>query len=299
MVGRLANGASVSFVRAGAGDWGIEVSGDTVPSLTQQKPAQIEVYRGEGNTTQFASGYQSLQTQAGAVVAKAKITGDGQEAFSVEDRWRVSGDVLSLSRKVSVTSTKENAGFYSAIRLMTNPKLSWPEAEYLAPGLLYGEPHTRATAPGGSAYYNAKNFSIREDYLPAPMFGLSFRDGRWVAVMDMAPHGDTTAAETTALATTPMIDEHIQFGALGAREVPGGGVEFGFWLPGTTDEFSGGFGFGDRPASPITPVVRRRYNPVRTGFTQNYQVGFRFGDGASFHENQIQRSGGFARFLLR
>ena len=66
--------------------------------------------------------------------------------------------MLSVDRKVSVTGAEENAGFYSAIRLVTDPKTSWADADYLAPGLLYGEPHTRASAPGGSLYYNARHF---------------------------------------------------------------------------------------------------------------------------------------------
>ena len=100
------------------------------------------------------------------------------------------------------------------------------------------------------------------------------------AVMDTAPRGDTPQAETTAPAATPIIDERLLFGALGAREVPEGGIESGFWLPGTTNEFSGG-GFGGSRGAPGAPVVRRRYHPVRAGFSQSYQVGFRFGQGAS------------------
>jgi hypothetical protein len=282
VAGRLANGATVTFVRAGSGDWGIEISGAAVPGLTQQKPAQIEVYRGGENVRQLATGYQSLQQEPGAVVARAKVAGGGEAAFAVEDRWKVSGAMLSLSRKVSVTGAENNAGFYSAIRFVTEPKLAWTDADYMAPGLLYGEPHTSASAPGGSLYYRAKRFSIREDYLPAPIFALSFRDGNWAAVMDMAPRGDTTQEETTARAATPLIDERFQFGALGAREIPEGGVELGFWLPGTTDEFSGGGFGGGRGAASATPVVRRRYHPVKAGFSQSYQVGFRFGQGASF-----------------
>ena len=280
-LGRLGNGAMVAFVRSGSGGWGIEIFGDAVPRLTQPKPAQIEVYRGGDDVRQIAAGYQSVQKGTGVVVARAHVDAGGGASFSVDDRWKISGNVLSLSRTVTVSGTVENAGFYSAIRLATTAAITWADADYLAPGLLYGEPHTRATAPGGSAAYNAKRFSIREDYLPAPLFGLWFRRGHWVAVMDMAPHGDTTAAETTAQPTTPIIDEHLRFGALGASEVPQGGVEFGFWLPGTTDEFSGGFAFGGGPAAPVRPVVRRRYNPVKAGFTQDYQVGFRFGEGDS------------------
>jgi len=69
-----------------------------------------------------------------------------------------------------------------------------------------------------------------------PLFVLSFRDGSWAAVLDPTPRGDTTQAETTAPAATTVIDERLQFGALGAHQVPEGGVEFGFWQPGTTNE---------------------------------------------------------------
>jgi hypothetical protein len=277
VLGRLANGAAVTFVRASSGDWGIEISGAAAPRMTQQKPAQIEVYRGGENVSQLAAGYQSVEKEADAVVAKAKVAGGGEAAFAVEDRWKISGAVLSLSRKVTVTGTENNAGFYSAIRLSTAPTITWPDADYLAPGLLYGDPtHDGDSSPGGTLNYRAKRFEIREDLLSAPLFALSFRDGNWAAVLDMAPRGDTTWAETTAPAATPVIDERLQFGALGAREVPEGGVEFGFWLPGTTHEYTGGF--RTEPA----PVVRRRYHPVKAGFSQSYQVGFRFGQGASF-----------------
>ncbi len=95
--------------------------------------------------------------------------------------------MLSLSRKVSVTGAENNTGFYSAVRFVTDPKLAWADADYLAPGLLYGEPHTCASAPAGSLHDRAKRLSTREDYLPAPVFALSFRDGNWAALMDMAP----------------------------------------------------------------------------------------------------------------
>ena len=241
-LGRLANGAAVTFVRTDSGDWGIEISGGG-PRMMQPKPAQIEVYRGGENASQVAAGYQSVQKEADAVVAKASVVGGGPAAFSVEDRWKVSGAVLSLSRTVNVTGAENGAGFLSAIRLCTAPAVAWTDADYLVPGLLYGEPHTRETAPGGAANLRAKRLSIREDYLSAPMIAMSFRDGNSAAVMDLAPHGDTTWEETTTPAATPVIEERIQFGALGARELPEGGVEFGFWLPGTTNEFTGG-GFG-------------------------------------------------------
>ena len=277
LLGRFTNGAGVAFVRSGSGDWGIEIFGDSVSLLTQEKPAQIEVYRDDQNVHDFSAGYQSLQRETGAVLAKAIVAGGGDAAFAVEDRWKIAGNVLSLERKVRVTGGNTQAGFYSAIRLSTAPTVTWPDADYFAPGLLYGDPvYDGDNSPGGELNYRAKRFEIREDQLSAPLFGVSFRDGRWMAVMDLSPRGDTTWAEATAGAAKPVIDERIQFGALGARETPDGGVEFGFWFPGTTGEFTRGF------QAPPAPVVRHRYHPVKAGFSQSYQVGFRFGQGDSF-----------------
>ena len=274
---QLTNGAEVAFSRAGSGDWGIEISGSAIPRETQENPAQIEVYRGDDSVSELAAGYQSLRKEAGGVVATAKLE-SGKASFAVVDRWTISGDVVSLSRKVSVTGAEQNAGFSSAIRLMTPAAVAWSDVEYLAPGLLYGDPaHDGDSSPGGILNYRARRFEIREDLMSAPLFVLSFHDGGWAAVLDPAPRGDTTWEETTAPASKPIIDERIQFGALGAREAPGGGVEYGFWFPGTTHEFTGGR-FNTLPVQ----AVRRRYHPVKAGFLQRYQVRFRFGQSASF-----------------
>ncbi len=276
-LGKLTNGATVAFIRYGSGGWGIEISGDAVPHLTQPTPAQVEIYRGGDDVREIGNAYESARMQGGMVVARAKVEGGDNASFVFDDRWKISGSVLSLSRTVTATGTEENAGFYSAIRLVTPPAITWPDADYFAPGVLYGDPtYDGDNSPGGVLNYRAKRFALREDELSAPLFALSFRDGRWAAVMDIAPRGDTTWAETTAPATTPVIDERIQFGALGACQAPDGGVEFGFWFPGTTSEFTRGF------QPPPAPVVRRRYHPVKAGFSQSYQVGFRFGQGASF-----------------
>ena len=277
VLGQMKNGDNISFVRSGAGDWGIEVSGHPAPWMRQQKPAQIEIFRGEEDISDLASGYQSVQKEDGGIVAKATVAEEGGAAFAFLDRWKIAGDVVTLSRKVTVTRGEENAGFYSAIRLSTAPTVSWSDLDYLAPGVLYGDPfHVADSSPGGSLNYRAKRFEIREDWLSAPLFAMSFRDGLWAAVLNESPRGDTTWEETTAPATRPIIDGRIQFGAVGVHEIPGGGVDLGFWFPGTTREFPRG------SQSPSAPLVRRRYHPAKTGFSQSYEVGFRFGTGDSF-----------------
>ncbi len=86
VLGHFANGAEVAFVRAGKGDWGIEISGNAVHSMSQPMPAQIELYRGGDNISDLASGYQSLKKEAGAIVATAKVSDAGSASFAVEDK---------------------------------------------------------------------------------------------------------------------------------------------------------------------------------------------------------------------
>ena len=276
-LGQLANGAAVAFVRAGSGEWGIEISGGAAPSMTQSKPAQIEVYRGDDNVSDLATGYQSMHWEAGAFVADATVKAGDDLAFAVEDVWRIYGASLLLSRNVKVTGTDTNAGFFSAIRLASAPAVKWDDAIYFVPGLFYGEER------GGPVSLSSKRYATREDSMSAPMTAAQFRDGNWVAVLDPTPRGDTTWEETTAPATTPIIDARIQFGALGANEASGGGIELGFWLPGTVTQTGGGFGRGGANA---TPVTRRRYHPVKAGFAQTYEVQFHFGKNETFRDMQ-------------
>lgn len=281
-LGNLQSGPAVSFIPNSDGEWGIEITDGKLVHLIQNKPAQIEIFKGPENIDQLASGYTSVKKTRNKIKGEAKIHSGGGSDFQVEDIWSISGDVLSVARKVTVSGTEDSTGFYSAVILSTLPEVKWEDADYFAPDVLYGDPtYDGETSPGGTLAYNAKCFSIREDYISAPLFGLSLRNGYWIAVLDLAPNGATTLAETTAPATKPVIDERIQFGALGAQEVAGGGVEFGFWLPGTTNEFVG----GSWPSGTSTPmrIVRRRYNPVKDGFTQSCQVGFRLSKGETFN----------------
>jgi hypothetical protein len=280
-VGQLSNGARVTLVRSAVGDWGIEVEGGTGLRMTQGKPAEIEVYRAQGSGETLAGGYQGILKEGNGVVAKATVKsaggagGGGKASFDVEDRWTITGATLTLSRKVNVTGAEDNAGFNSAIRLMTDGTFKWDDMGYFVPGMGYNDP----TYDGGATSYRAKRFTLREDTLAAPVFALTRNDGNWLAVMDMAPRGDTIAADGRGGGA--LIDERILVGVLGGREMTGaggGGVELGFWMPGSLPAVVGGRGGAGG--------ARLRYHPVKTGFSQSYQVGFRFDKSPTFRETQ-------------
>ncbi len=276
-LGRLPTGAMVSFVCATGGEWGIEIAGAAAPHIQQPKPAKLEVFRAEEDIRQLAAGYKTVQKSESGIDARAEIAYGDNVVFRVQDRWSLSGAVVSVSRKVEVMGNAQG-GFHSSVVLTVDPSVGWSDVNYLAPGALYGDPtYDGDRSPGGTRNYAARRFLMREDILPAPLFALSFGNGASVAVLDPAPRGDTTVEETK-LAKPVMTDARLQFGALGAWQVDEGPIEFGFQFPGTMSLYAGG------PGAQARPRWIRRYHPITQGVTHGYEVSFRFGQNESFRD---------------
>ena len=158
----------------------------------------------------------------------------------MEDRWSLTGAVVTVSRKVEVTGNAPG-GFNSSVVLTVDPSVRWSDVNFLVPGALYGDPtYDGDRSPGGTLNYAARRFIMREDILPAPMFGISFSNGASVTMLDPAPRGDTTVEESPAKAV--MTDARFQFGALGAWQADEGPIEFGFRFPGTMSMYAFGRG---------------------------------------------------------
>ena len=185
--------------------------------------------------------------------------------------------MVSVSRKVEVTGNAPG-GFDSSVEFLVAPSVEWTNVNFLFPGALYGDPtYDGARSPGGTLNHAARRLIMREDMLPAPMFGISFSNGASLTMLDPAPRGDTTE-EDTRLAKPVIIDARLQFGALGASQASNGPIIMSFTFPGTSDSLGGGRG------GPSGRRWIRRYHPITDGFTQNYQVSFRFGQNESFRD---------------
>jgi hypothetical protein len=274
-LGRLQTGATASFIRSPAGEWGIEIAGGPAPRVQQPKPARLEIFRAAADIRQLAAGYKTVQKSATGIDARGELAYDSV-VFRVHDVWSLNGAVVSVRRTVEVAGNAPG-GFYSSILLTVDPSVGWSDINYMAPGALYGDPtYDGDRAPGGRLNHAARRLEMREDILPAPLFGLSFTNGASISVLDPAPHGETTVEETPA--KTEMTDVRLQFGAIGARQLDNEPVEFGFWFPGTTTSIGGGRG---APAA-LRPV--RRYHPIAPGVAHSYQVSFRFGQNQSFRD---------------
>jgi hypothetical protein len=289
VLGRPISGTSIFLVRSAAG-WGIEIAGRHRARLSQANPVAVEFYRNESEIRNLAAGYTRIIRKPNGATASGVLDAGNGTKFFISDEWSIDGDVLSLSRKLEVRGTAEGGGFGSAIRFQSDPDVTWPDVAFLAPSLLYGDTTYNGRGPGGVQYERARRYSFREDYLPAPPLGVSFKNGHSVTILDESPNAHTVTQERA-------IDDHLSFGAFRANETTEGGIEFGFWMPGTTASISAGRegGFfcsraGEQTTEPLKPgppeVVQFtwnwRYNPVRDGFAQSYRLGFRLASRESF-----------------
>jgi hypothetical protein len=276
-IGRLQTGAMVSFVRTIGGEWGIEIAGGVAPRILQPKPARIEVFQMDKDIRELAAGYKTILQSASEIDAHAEISYSENVVFRVQDLWSLKGEVVTVHRKVEVVGNAPG-GFNSSVVLTVEPSIGWFDVNYLAPGVLYGDPtYNGDRSPGGTLNYAARRFLMREDILPSPLFALSFSNGSSVAVLDPSPRGESTVEETK-LSKEVMFDARFQFGALGAWQTDEDPIEFGFWFPGKATMYT----FGTN--APAKPRWIRRYHPITQGISHSYEVSFRFGQNESFRD---------------
>jgi hypothetical protein len=280
-------GEKASFVATRAqGKWGLAVTGAGMASVVQSAPVAIEFFKAPDTINHLSSGYDRLEISEAGTMGIAQVLGPDQTRFTIEDQWSINGSEIRLSRKVTVAGSA-NYGFLTSITFLHPDAHPRSEVDYFAPGMIYGSTDDlSAAAIGGSDTYRAEGrdseghgeVQIREDRLPAPMFGVHFSDGSALTVLDPAPNGATTRADSHDTAAHALVDERFEFGAVGVH-LADGHQEQGYWFPGSEGEVTYG---GDRHPHGQLHAWRRRYQPVRSGLTQQYRVQFRFSSGEKF-----------------
>jgi hypothetical protein len=279
-IGRVGEKARFLVLKAQA-KWGLAVIDAGMASVLQAEPIAFEFYKAPDRISHLSSGYDRLLTSSGRALGIAHVAGPDGTSFTVEDRWSSSGMEIQLARKVTVAGTA-NFGFLTSITFSHPEAHPRSEVDYFAPGMIYGSSgHLSAAAIGGSETYGAEGhgeLQIREDRLPAPMFGVHFSDGSALTVLDPTPNGATTKADSHDTDVHTMVDQRYRFGALGVH-LADGHHEQGFWFPGSEGEVT--YAGNTYPNGQIHSW-RRLYHPVLNGLTQQYRVQFRFSSGEKF-----------------
>lgn len=260
--------------------WGVEITGAGLASVRQPQPVQLEFWSAAGELTVTNASYDSFKKAGDSYVGKAVVAGPDDSLFAIEDRWRRDGSVFRLVRTVEVQGNAPG-GFLSGCAVDFVTPASWPEAEWFAPGMIYGGfANLTDAAIGGRAFYEPGAFTvrIREDRMPAPLLLARFGDGTSLAVLNPAPRSDTTAADSHDTKAVPMIDERFQFGAIGGQEL-NGRLSIGYWFPGSEGEVTYA---GDTYPGGQLHKWRRRFHPIKDGLMQRYEVAWRFGREETF-----------------
>jgi hypothetical protein len=266
-IGELSTGATLSLQQHSENNWGMLIKNAGSSSLMQPEPVQIELYKDSTSIIKEASGYEDINTIENGFTGKASVTINGV-IFNVTDTWKLSGKVMQLSRKLQVEGSSAG-GFLSAITFNNNQPVD--DVRYFAPGMIFGnKDNLTKVAIGGHEAGTAT--WIREDRLPAPLFGVYSKDGTSVTMLDPSPQGHTTKEDSRDRQVKTLVDERFRFGAIGA-EANDGSIQLGFKWPGTEGETTyRGYHY---PGGQVHKW-RRRYHPVRDGFEQVYKVSFRF-----------------------
>ncbi|HTN38961.1 MAG TPA: hypothetical protein VL053_17905 [Arachidicoccus sp.] len=295
ILGKLSNGTVISAVRSPGAGWELILKGQGLASNVYTRPVQLEFSDSILGKYPLARGYEHITTVRNGFIGRVNVRKDPNVAFKVEDRWEIAGMTLVLDRKVQVMGN-EPGGFMSALTVFTEKPWSRPDVDIFAPGMIYGgTDNLRAGGLGGRDIYEDGRgiLMIREERFTAPLFGVHFRDSSSFTLIHSDATGGTTIEDAMDVrrgdVIEPLIDAGFQFGSLGEDESgswkgdpkePLGksmqaGVKrypaVGFWYPGTEGELRSGFG----PAH----LMRRRFHPMQNGFSQNYSLVIRFGQG--------------------
>jgi hypothetical protein len=257
-VGTAAAGVPVTLI-AGVSGYGLQIGKD----IRAERPVRVELFRSEQDITTVDLGYASARREGDTVLASASII-EGSATLRVEDRYRVSGGIVRVTRSVRVEGSAPGVGFTSGLQLVA-PAARFQDVRYFSPGVLYGGPGQNNTnGAAGSIAFDKGRVAVREDALPAPLLGLLLPSGMSIAMLDPAPMGQTTEEDTRTNAGSVLIDSRFRFGAFGAAARPEGGTEFGFWLPGSVAD----------PGLPGGPA-RRRYTPLSAEIAHAYALDLR------------------------
>jgi hypothetical protein len=139
-----------------------------------------------------------------------------------------------------------------------------------------GTAHLTPSAIGGALTYSKGQgkVRIREDRLPIPMTRVRFQDGSSLTVLDAAPRGDTTAADSHDLEVSTLVEDRFEFGSVGVDDSRKGELSVGFWFPGTEGEIT--YRGNTYPGGQVH-AWRSRFHPLKQGLLQAYRTSFRFG----------------------
>lgn len=280
----IGNGDQLQVTPVAEGASGVVLQRDRGVPMSAAHPVIIEILS-QGDTRRVARAYTNIRGYEGGFVGTVVVDDflDHGCSFRVVDKWQVTDDgKIRIDRKVTV-SGEADGGYFSGITLHAPERLERDQVKMFAPGMIYGSTNhiTKQAIGGKHVYRDGQGHTwIREDRLPAPLFGLMFADGSSIAMLNTDPDGTTNLADAMDDDLKPLVDAQFRFGSMGAR-LHDGRLETGYFFPGSEGEVT--YQANTYPDGQLQ-AWRMRYHPIADGHTQNYAIEISLGDSQSFTE---------------
>ncbi|HGY56736.1 MAG TPA: hypothetical protein ENK44_13605 [Caldithrix abyssi] len=258
----------LDFPRNAQGKYRIALLKNNKIVAYSNQPLQILFYADSLET--YFNDYDSVWYESNFYKACGKITYDETLEFDFIDYWHLSDDGVTLDRMVRVQGNR-TAGFASQINLYLTAGYHPKRTQIFVPGMIYGNTEfLPSTAIGGRDTFSDRkaDIIIREDRMPAPLFGIITGKGHSIALLNPFPIGQTTAEESHNLIPKPLIDDRFQLGSMGVH-IDGNSLQLGYCFPANEGEVTYK---GDVYPGGQLKQWRRRFHPVRNGFRHTYTI---------------------------
>lgn len=274
-LGTIGDGSSINAIRNENKSWGIAVVSKGVASFRNLNPVTIEIIDNSLKTSLYDFGYQEIVQESNGFKATAKIDIADKYLFEISDVWSIQENSVKVNRELTVLKGEAGTGFLSAIKFSFDNPFPRDSVDIFVPGIIYGGTKNipNKGIGGEFTYKEGKGQAwIREDRMPAPLYGFYFHDGSSLSMLDEKPNGNTVRIDS---ATNTIINERILFGSLGS-EFNADRVVFGYQYPCSEGEIA--YGGGD------SHKWRKRYHPIKQGLSQKYEITIRLSGNKNFPE---------------
>ncbi|MES2924462.1 MAG: hypothetical protein V4819_23115 [Verrucomicrobiota bacterium] len=240
----------------------IQHAGKVVRTYEPGKPLSLEVNGGRIDGT-----YQKASLENGTLTCQGVITSSHGTRFLITDRFLAEKPgAFELRRNIVIQNEKPEDRFFNSlfgIEVVANSKLV--DHDFFVPGIWYKTNFTTRMA-GALAKNPADHyFLFREDRLPLPLVMLrTITDGHTVSLIHAGSEPTTFSGDRSA---ARVIDERMQFGSIGVRQL--NSTSLAFMFPGSEGEKN----HVGRQASDAWAL---RSHPVKAGMAHHYKLIIRF-----------------------
>ena len=279
----------LSTVQNADGSWGIKIDNIGKASVYNAYPIRVDTYY-FGTLYMYTTGYSSVTNITGGFQCTGSLSPSpwkGAATFNVTDKWTISGNVVTAQRSLTVSGSRLFDRFMDAIAMDFITTGARTSVNYFVPGCIYGSINNlKADCIGGSNTYGSGYSGIvriREDRLPAPMFGIHFNDNTSITLLNLSPNGATIKADGDDINGSEVNDNRMQFGALGAEQTNSASstIKLGYWFPGSEGEVTYPVATWQdwlaKAEDHGNHQWRMRLHHVTNGLQHNYTITLRFG----------------------